>query len=244
MSQPAGPLTLFCLPYAGGSAAAYLPWQRLQPVGLLIKPVELPGHGRRLDEEPVDDLDALVARLATELAGQLPARYALFGHSLGALIGFELTHTFARQGLPSPQALFVSASSAPSRRDDARYLALAATDHALLKDELRRLGGTPEELLDNEELMALMLPIVAADFRLCASFAKRDRPQLSCPLHVFGGEHDTSVPAAALAAWQRETRGSFSVERFDGGHFYLQRHAETLLRRIDRLVSRQVAMAA
>ncbi|WP_432721090.1 alpha/beta fold hydrolase [Jeongeupia wiesaeckerbachi] len=240
MSPAAMALPVFCLAHAGGSALAYQAWQRAGLQGLAIEPLELPGRGARWAEPLVDDLSQLVEQLAAALATRLPPRYALFGHSLGALIAFELAHALVERGLPAPVALFAAGASAPSHRDDAHYRALALADDNQLKNELRRLGGTPEELLDNEELMALMLPILAADFRLCASFKRRDRPALSCPLHVFGGTQDASVPDSALAGWEGETTGPFSVERFEGGHFFVQRQGNVLLRRLQRLTTPQV----
>lgn len=235
-------LTLFCLPYAGASAAVYQPWRRRAPSWLAVEPVELPGHGCRLDETLLDEFGALVEQLADELAPRLPANYALFGHSLGALVAYELAQTFVARGLPAPAALFVSGASAPSRRDDGRYRGLVGEER--LKEELRRLGGTPDEVLDDAELMALMLPVLAADFRLCASFVRRERAPLACPLHVFGGARDATVPLLALAAWQRETCGEFSCETFDGGHFFIKSHERALWRRLESLAAQRVALAA
>lgn len=234
-------LTLFCLPYAGASAVVYQPWRRWAPSWLAVEPVELPGHGSRLGEPLRDEFDVLVEQLADELAPRLPMNYALFGHSLGALIAYELAHAFAARGMPAPAALFVSGASAPSRRDDGRYRGLVGEER--LKEELRCLGGTSDEVLDDAELMALMLPVLAADFRLCASFVRRERTPLACPLHVFGGTRDATVPLPTLAAWQRETCGEFSCETFDGGHFFIKSHERALWRRFESLVAQRLALA-
>lgn len=240
------PLTLLCLPFAGGSARFFLPWQRLAPAWLKIVPVELPGHGAQLGEGLLEHIDEVVAQLGRIWQPQLPQRYAIFGHSLGALTGFALAHALMQQGAAAPQALLVSSTSAPGYRDEARYRQLAVATPPELKNELQRLGGTSADLLENDELMAMMLPVLAADFRVCASFDGWPLPPaLPCPLFAFGGRQDTSVTQAGLEGWQHQTQGGFAVEWFEGGHFYLQQHAEDVISRIARLLShhdtRQVA---
>jgi len=237
-------MTLLCLPYAGASASVYASWRRLLPAWLKVQPVELPGRGSRMDDPFAENLNALAVQLAAELSAGLvlrsAPRYALFGHSLGGLIAYELAHALADQGVPA--ALFVSGASAPSQRDDQRYRALAT--NAQLRAELRRLNGMPDELLENTELMEMVLPVLAADFRLCASFIRRKRTPLSCPIHVFGGTHDPTVPASALAAWQRETVDEFSTEMFDGDHFFIRSHERALLHRLKTISARLTVKAA
>jgi len=195
-----------------------------------------------MNEPFAESLDALVSQLAAEIPIKLLRPYALFGHSLGGLIAYELAHALVAMGAPAPAALFISATSAPGWRDEHRYRAIQSP--AQLKDELRRLNGMPDELLDNAELMDLVLPVLAADFRLCANWVARQRPPLNCALHVFGGKSDPCTTASALAAWQRQTTGTFSMEMFEGDHFYLRRHARSLLQRLQTCLLPQLAEAA
>ncbi|WP_343047377.1 thioesterase II family protein [Pseudomonas akapageensis] len=217
---------LFCFPYAGASAQFYARWRRGLPAWLDVRPVELPGRGARFGEPLHEQLMPLVEQLVTELRADIHTPYAFFGHSMGALIAFEVTHALRRHGLPQPEQLFLSGASAPGHRDDERYARLD-TDAGLV-DELRRLGGTAAEVIHSPELMAMVLPVLRADFRLCTGYGPVHRPPLTCALHVLGGDGDY-MGAAALQAWRSETRGTFSCTSFVGDHFFLHaREAQVL----------------
>ncbi|RWU21416.1 thioesterase [Pseudomonas alkylphenolica] len=222
-------VTLLCLPYSGASAMVYSRWRRKLPAWLDVRPVELPGRGTRMGEPAQTDLLALARQLASEqrLAASQP--YALLGHSLGALLAFELAHELQALGCPSPLALFASGTAAPSRRED--YDGgewREPKSDAVLIEELRALNGTPEEVLANRELMSLTLPVLRADFLLCGRYVYRQRPPLHCPLHVLGGEDDRATDAQLLA-WRQESLGDFSLEMFPGGHFFIHAHEDRVL---------------
>lgn len=209
---------LLCLPYAGASAMIYARWRRLLPSWIDVRPVELPGRGARMDDPLSVDPHRLADRLAGELALGLEGPYALFGHSLGALLVFELAHALADLGRPPPIVLFASGTEAPSMRDDARWRQPLADD--ALVAELRGLRGTSEEVLADPEIMRFTLPILRADFLMCGAYAYRRRPPLACPIRVLGGiDDDTSRPA--LDGWGQETAAGFDVDMFKGDHFFL-----------------------
>lgn len=212
-------LRLFCLPYSGASATLYARWRRLLPESLELCPLELPGRGRRFAEPLQTDLLALAEQLAGEIEERLDAPYALFGHSLGALLAFELAHALRRRGLPAPQALFASAAPAPARREHHLELAQEQDDGQLIA-RLRQLGGTPEAVLTDPELLQLTLPVLRADFLLCGRYRYYRRALLGCPVHVFGGKADR-ISVEALSAWQDESAQRFSLSMFDGGHFFI-----------------------
>jgi surfactin synthase thioesterase subunit len=237
MSAPTA-LKLFCLPYSGASAMFYSPWRRKLPEWLTVRPLELPGRGMRMDEPLQTDLGTLAAGLADEIADELHTPYALFGHSLGGLLAFELVHALRARGLPAPLALFVSATAGPARRDVSDY-AVEKSDAQLL-DRLRELQGTSESVLANTELMQLMLPILRADFLLCGSFVYGKREPLDMPIHVFGGKQD-SVSVEELLDWQEETLTGFSLDMFEGHHFYLVEQQAALLRQLRRYAEQHLA---
>ena len=167
-------LRLFCLPYSGASAMVYARWRRALPDWLQVCPLELPGRGMRMDEPLQRDIKTLAAQLADEIGRDLGSPYALFGHSLGGLLAFELAHALKARNLPAPLALFASGTAGPARRDVSEY-AIEKTDEQLIA-RLRELQGTAEEALCNPELMQLMLPILRADFCLLyTSPSPRDR---------------------------------------------------------------------
>ena len=234
-------LRLFCLPYSGASAMLYARWKRQLPTWIDVCPVELPGRGRRFAESLQTDLRALAGQLADELAVHLDRPYALFGHSLGGLLVFELAHALRERGLPLPQALFASAASAPARRDGHRELAQEQSDEQLI-ERMRQLGGTAEAVFDDPDMLALTLPVMRADFLLCGLYDYCSRPPLTCPIHVFGGKADR-LSVDSLSAWQDETSASFSLEMLDGGHFFLN-SAEARLLELLRARLRQPASAA
>lgn len=222
-------LTLLCLPYSGASAMVYSRWRPKLPHWLRLQPVELPGRGARFGEPLHTDMRVLARQLARELRPTLDAPYALFGHSLGALLACEMAHALRALGCAEPVALFASGTAAPTLRADYdRGFAQPKTDAELI-EQLRTLNGTHEDVLANEELMSLTLPILRADFQLCGNFEPVQRPLLNCPVHVLGGKADRAT-TEQLIGWSQETRGSFSVDMLAGGHFFIHEHEAKVLK--------------
>jgi surfactin synthase thioesterase subunit len=227
-------LTLFCLPYAGASAMSYARWRRSVPAWLDIRPLELPGRGSRSGEPLPTDLVDLAAQLARELRGETHRPYALFGHSMGSLLAFELACALRAQGLPAPRALVVSGGAAPARRDYLRFR--DPLDDEQLVAELRSLQGTPSAVLQHVELMRLTLPILRADFLLCGRYRYQPTAPLDCPLHVFAGVEDRATPEQ-LQAWSAHTAAGFSLDLFPGGHFFIHEHERDVLERLTARLS-------
>lgn len=220
------PLTLFSLPCAGASAAMYLRWRRRLPSWVQVQPIELPGRGARLNEAPERTFDALAARLCDELETYPQQRYALFGHSMGALLAYRIVHCLRTRKRPLPVALLISACAAPSQQDWKRY-AGKDSDDSLIAD-LRKQNGTPDEVFENPELLSMTLSLLGADYRICASFRHEKLRPLPIPIHVFGGRDDEIYPFR-LDAWRSESEVNFSLDWFDGGHFFLRQHEEIFL---------------
>lgn len=224
-------MRLLCFPYAGASALLYLRWRRKVPGWLDIHPVELPGRGSRLLEPLATDWERLMDGLVAEIASATDQPYALFGHSFGALLAFEMAHQLKARGLPSAKALIVSGTHAPSCRDNRRFNRLDS-DQQLLA-EMQRLDGTEAAVLASAELMALTLPILRADFKLCGHYQRKDRPPLDMPLQVLAGTYD-ETSRQTLMAWQQETTADFSLAYFEGGHFFIQSHEADVLASVCR----------
>ena len=210
---------LFCLPYAGGGAAIYKGWAPLAPPALQIAAVQLPGREHRLAEPAFSGLETLVPSLLEGIRTHLDRPFAIFGHSMGALIAFELARTLRRRELPSPAHLFLSGHRAPHLPD--RRPPIHALPDAEFWPALRKLGGTPDEVFAHPELMALIEPALRADFQLCETYAWREEPPLDIPLSVFGGSDDPNVERSELEAWRDVTRGPVTVEMLPGDHHYL-----------------------
>jgi medium-chain acyl-[acyl-carrier-protein] hydrolase len=173
-----------------------------------------------LREQPFTRVAPLVQDVARVLLPLLDLPFAFFGHSLGAIIAFEVARQLRREQRPLPVHLFISAGRAPQFRDRERV----AYDlpEAEFIEELRRLNGTPAEVLENPELMQLMLPMLRADFAVAETYTYVPEPPLSCPISAYGSTDDKSVSRAELEGWRNHTTGAFSLQMFRGDHFYLQ----------------------
>lgn len=232
-------LKLFCFPYAGGNSQVYRVWPFQLPETIEVYSVNLPGRGMRLRESPITRLNPLVHEIAEAILPELDRPFAFFGHSMGALIAFELIHHLRKQDQSSPARLIVSGRGAPH---------LPKTDpqtHDLPEEEfleeLRRLNGTPKEAMDHPELMQLMLPILRADFALCETYVYEDRSILDCPITAFGGLEDNKVSREELAGWREHSSTSFTMRMFPGDHFYLHSAQSLLLNAVSHQLTMTIA---
>lgn len=230
LRNPKPELRLFCFPYAGGSALVYRPWLSRLAGTVDVCPVQLPGRGSRMQEEPFSDLLELVEVIGEALLQVMSGRFAFFGHSMGAMISFELARYLRRKNRPGPAHLFVSGRAAPQIPDpepERRHL----SDTELIK-ELRRLKGTPSQVLEYPELMQIMLPILRGDFSLCETYSYSPGPPFDCPITVFGGIDDEDVKREHLEPWREQTRAEFALHMLPGDHFFLHESQQILLQRL------------
>jgi len=221
-------MRLFCLPYAGGSAVAiYGRWARQLPAGTEVIPVELPGRGSRIGETPVPSAAAMITDALRTVLPYRDEPFALFGHSLGAVLVFEMARRLEHEYGRPPVHLFVSGFGAPDEpvTPDLAYL----LPDREFRDRLHALAGTPREVLDNDDLMELVLPTLRADFAAIAQWRYRPGPPLSCPVTAFGGLADPEVAVASLAGWERQSTASCEVRLLPGTHFYINESPDLLL---------------
>jgi len=224
-------LNLFCFPYAGGSAAIYRKWEVLLAPRIEVIPVELPGHGTRLGEAPFTAVESLIEALVPALLADLDKPFAIFGHSMGALIGYELARALLGSFGKEPRRLFVSGRRAPGLPPP-RKPAFDLPDEDFVA-ELSRLQGTPADVLADPELMALMFPMLRADFRLTETHTHRPVPLLNCPVSAFGGISDLDVSMDAVCAWRGVSAGPFTVRMFEGDHFFIHSAAQLIVRMVE-----------
>jgi medium-chain acyl-[acyl-carrier-protein] hydrolase len=212
-------LRLFCLPYAGGDAAIYRLWPDDLPPEIEVCAVQLPGRADRLDEPPFTDVLHGADVLAAALAPYRDAPYAIFGHSMGAALAYETARALVTTYGVKPACLIASGRRAPHlppRKAPVHHL-----PDQLLIEELKRLNGTPSEVLENAEIMELMLPILRSDFRLAETYRASVPIALPCAVIALGAHRDDDVAPADLDAWREVSNGEFRRHLFVGDHFFI-----------------------
>jgi medium-chain acyl-[acyl-carrier-protein] hydrolase len=226
--KPQARLRLFCFPYAGGSALTYRSWFRYCPEEVEVCPIQLPGRENRLLEDPFTRISPLVECLAEALAPHLSLPFAFFGHSMGAIISFELARTLQRHLPPlRPVHLYVSGYPAPRQLDP--ELPVYNLPLPLFLARLRNLQGTPEEILQNEELLQLLLPALRADFEVSETYQYTPGPPLPCPITVFCGRQDIEAPPSSVSGWEQQTSRPCRFHFFQGGHFFVHHEQKSVL---------------
>lgn len=223
--RPAARVRLYTLPYAGGNALAFRPWADHLPPWIELRAVHLPGRFGRHRQDPFTDCDEAVESLAAELETEA-GPFVLFGHSMGAMLGYRLARLLHRRDRPPPALLAVA--SWPVSGVPRASMPDPADPDDRFADVLRAMGGTLPEVLDDPEMRALTLPVLRADFRLCRSYVYRPEPPLSVPTVVYGGTGDRIAPPESLAGWKDHTERFLGFERFDGDHFFLRHHVPVL----------------
>jgi len=226
-NNSAARVRLFCLPYAGAGAAAFRPWLDFLPPDVDLCAIQLPGREDRLRDAPFTRVEPLVESLAGHLALEFDKPFALFGHSMGAIIAYELTRFLRRNGLPQPVHLVVSGRRAPHVPNDHKDVHRLPEPQFI--EKLRELNGTPEEMFQHPELLAFVLPVLRADFSVCETYRYREEPALQCPISAYGGLADLEVARNDLEAWKQLTRNRFRLEMFPGDHFFLHTSRAGLL---------------
>lgn len=220
-------LRLFCLPYAGGNASLYYSWIDALPEEVEICPIQLPGRGARFSEDPYSQISALIPSLAQAILPALNSPFALFGHSMGALISFELARYLRKRYGIQPELLMLSGHHAPHLPRPPRLFS-ALPDEQFI-EAIRLYNGTPAAVLGNTELMNLVLPVLRADFSLCDSYQYSDEEALACHILAYGGLQDPESNLQDLLAWRSQTSRSLRVRIFPGDHFFIDSASGLLL---------------
>lgn len=226
---------LFCFPYAGGAANIFRPWVKQLSHVADVYPIQLPGRGDRITEPSLTSTVPMVDALVKNLAPYFDRPFAFFGHSMGALIAFELARKLRSEHGPLPVHIIVSGRRAPHLPRD--FPITFDLPDREFEEELKRLGGTGKEVVENPEIMGLMKPTLRADFQLCQEYNYIDQGPLGCPFTVLGGTDDPDVKLEHLAPWKEHTTGECLIKLLPGDHFFIHSaSAETL-----QILSRDLA---
>jgi surfactin synthase thioesterase subunit len=219
---------LFCFPHAGGGASSYRTWPEIVADRLVPLPVELPGRESRYDEPPIRNATEAAAAFIAAVAPFLTEPFALFGHSMGALIAYEAARLLQQQsGQPEPLHVFVSAARAPHLADPQPPLRDLPSRELI--DTMRRWNGVPEMVLQHPELLSIVLPILRADLTLCETYSCATATQLAIPITAFGGRADPKIVPEEVEGWTALTTATCTTHFFDAGHFYIDSHRLEIL---------------
>ena len=190
--------------------------------------VQMPGREERLREPLITDMSELVATLGKELQTHTDRPFAFFGHSMGAMVAYEVACQLRDTGAALPKHLFLSARAAPQLQDSSEPLRFLENEEFI--ERLHELyGAVPEAIRQSAELQEVFLPILRADVTLLETYAYAEGEQLDCPVSVFGGESDPAISSAMLAGWQQRTSASFAQHEISGGHFFVHAQREAVV---------------
>ncbi|MFE1438668.1 thioesterase II family protein [Streptomyces sp. NPDC058739] len=230
-TAPDSPVRLVCFPYAGSGASYYHPLSRALAPDVQVLAVQYPGRQDRADEPCAEDLTVLADRVAGELLDRCDPPFVLFGHSMGAVVAYEVALRLEALGVP-PRGLVVTGRRAPSLP---RVRRVRFADDAELVAELKRLNAGNEavtRLLDDEGVLRIVLPTLRGDYRAIERYHRPSAPPLRCPVVAMGGDADPVTPVADLEAWERHATASFRLRVFRGGHFFLDTHTDAVRQEI------------
>lgn len=219
--RPGAQMRLFCFPFAGGGASAFRTWQGALPSEIEVCGVQLPGRESRFREPAVASIRELARGAAAGLRPYLDKPFAFFGHSLGALVCFELARLLRRGEGLLPLQMFVSACRAPQRPDPHPHLHGLSQD-AFVREVRDRYDAIPGPVVENAELLQLVMPTVRADFEAFETYRYADDAPLETPITCFGGAEDRYATPQELGDWRAQTSGPFRLRLYAGGHFFLQ----------------------
>jgi surfactin synthase thioesterase subunit len=224
---------LVCLPHAGGSAAYFFPLSRALTPDIAVRSVQYPGHQDRRDERCIESIFDLATEVVAALMPVADRPTALFGHSMGAILAFEIARLLEARGV-QPSALFVSGRRAPSlHRDGTVHL----RDDAGIIDEVRRLGGTDSAILGDEDLLRMALPAIRSDFKAAETYRFRPGDLLATPIFAHVGDQDPQATIEEVRAWADHTSTHFELTVHDGGHFYLTARIDRMAGAVSRVLS-------
>ena len=238
--KPDAKVRLFCFPYAGSSAVVtYKYFVDNLPDFVEVCPVELPGRGTRISENLIDNIEELLTNISNEMTDWLDKPFMFFGHSMGALIGYELVFKIYENYNILPEKLYVSAHKAPFLDRGGPIM------HKLKKNdfinELKKMNGIAKELLEHKELMDLMLPIIRNDYAVCENYNYKEKEKINVPITAFGGTFDKEIREEHLKQWSNVTNADFNYFLIEGDHFFIVKEKEKFMNLFAKLLINDIS---
>ncbi len=226
-------IKLICLPYAGGTAQAYMKWNTYLDENIELYPIELAGRGIRYNEELYESFEHALEDVYEKIKDEITeSPYALFGHSMGCWLAYELWHKIKEEKHKKPVHLFLSGRRAPNIRNKEEKHYMKTNDE--LKEVMMKYGGTPIEILNDEELFNYFFPIIKADLKITENYKYvKKNERIDCNISVFTGKKDTTINMKELISWKNYTLLSCKITKFDGGHFFINEKLEDVVNNIN-----------
>lgn len=231
-------IRLFCFHYGGGSASAYREWAKdlIDYVDLIA--IQLPGRESRFSEPLLHNISDIVNELSLNFYNYLDKPYILFGHSIGALISFEFTRILRKKAMQQPHSLIISGTEAPQvplKRSPIHRL-----PNPELIQKIRKYNGIPSDIIENNELMDIFLPIIRADFCISETYSYYSEPRLTCPIMALGGLNDDTFDSQDLLKWQEQTTALFQYELLPGDHFFIKSSYPQVINIVNKILYKKL----
>ena len=224
-------IKLFCFPHLGGSASIYYQWKTMIHKNIEIIPIELAGRGERNKEPFCKNFKELLLDISIQITNNHLEKYAFFGHSMGALIAYEIMYQLLNQGFPPPIHIFFSGSNPPSHKSDIFFKQLNEND---LINELKKIGGISETIFEYPELVEVILPIIQADYKVMNTYNFTSQiKKMKNDVTIILGENDSTIIYEEIAKWRLLTIGKCSIYFMKGEHFYINSNLKDLLKLIE-----------
>jgi medium-chain acyl-[acyl-carrier-protein] hydrolase len=227
-------LRLFCFPYAGGGASIFYDWSKYLPKDISVMAIQMPGHESRMAEELISDINLIIDKLAIAIAPYLGKPYIFYGHSLGALISFELARRLNKINAPLPKHFIVSGRAAPHTPSKKGIIHNLSDQEFIIK--LKEYNGLPDIILHNQELLDLFLPIIRADFKLSEGYLYKEDTPLPVPITALAGQDDNNIIIENVALWNKHTTKNFKEYVLPGDHFFIKTECEAVLKIIKDVI--------
>jgi medium-chain acyl-[acyl-carrier-protein] hydrolase len=234
-------LKLFCLPYAGGTAVIFKEWEKRLPAGIEIKAIEYAGHGKRSNHPLYKDVNEAIEDVYRLISAEIMdgGSYAIFGHSMGAMLAYEVAQKIRQHNLPMPIHIFFSGRGVPHIQSKKEKI-YHQMDDAAFQQEIANLGGTPKEFFDYPELMEYLLPILKNDFKISeTAFRSTEIHPFDFPITIFMGKEEEEMEAENVHGWMLHTNQTCVVYYFNGGHFFINDELETIVGIIHKALTSQ-----
>lgn len=229
-SRPEAKIRIYCLSYAGGGASIYYTWNNFFSTNVEICPVQLPGREERLNESPIKDFETLIAVLLPMVAKTIDRPYAIYGHSLGACLGYELARRLLVQYHLPPVCYFGGAHRSPCvpyYYSSVKFM----SDEEMLK-MVSRFNGLPPAFFESQEIIDLMVPLLRSDLLLCESYQHQPGSSLDSDMVIFWGKFDSNISHEKLSAWPKHSNRNVQMIALDGDHFFIKTHKLDVLEKI------------